>query len=281
MRHLISGFLHELDPAPARVWSLVVTIYGDCVLPRGGELWLGTLTELVAPFGVEPGSVRAAMSRLARDGFLERTRAGRLSHYALSAEADRLFRAAERVIYRNRAPRSAAGWEIVIPQGEDNRKRLAAEGFGALVPSVFVRPRRHPPLRVSGAIHLVAEGDDAALAAALYPLPDIAARYHAFLAALPPLEAAAADAGPADAVALRIAVVHAFRRIALRDPHLAPDALPPDWPADAAYRAFAATYRALQPASDAWLAAHGENATGKLPAAELSSRFSDPPAADM
>lgn len=284
MQHLLSGFLQRLDPAPVRVWSLIVTIYGDCVMPRGGELWLGTLTELLAPFGVEPGSVRAAMSRLARDGFLERTRAGRTSHYALSPQAVALSRAAERVIYRTRAPRAAPGWDVVVPLQDGGgggggagggRKRLATEGFGVLAPGVFVRPQRMPHVRVAGAIHLSAAGDDAALAAALYPLDALAARYRAFAEAVEPVAAAAEDAAPDDAIALRIALVHAFRRIALRDPHLAPAALPAGWPADAAHAAFAAAYRTLQPRSDLWLAEQGENAAGKLPPPEPTSRFSD------
>lgn len=282
MQTLLKDFLERLDPAPVRLWSLIVTVYGDCVMPRGGELWLGTLTEVLGPFGVEPGSVRAAMSRLARDGFLVRTRAGRTSHYALSAEAVRLSRAAERIIYRNTTPRAAAGWELVVPPGGAAvRKRLLADGFGALVPGLFVRPLGDAPVRLPGAIHLRADGDDAALAAALYPLDGLAARYAAFVSAVPPVTAAAATAEGVEAVALRIALVHAFRRIALRDPHLAPAALPADWPADAAHAAFARTYRALAPASDAWLAQNAQNASGSAPPPEISSRFSDPPRRDM
>lgn len=37
--------LHETQPL--RVWSLIVTIFGDLVAPRGGEVWAGTLSDLL------------------------------------------------------------------------------------------------------------------------------------------------------------------------------------------------------------------------------------------
>ena len=49
---------------PMRAGSLIVTIYGDAIVPRGGSLWLGSLLDMMAGFGVEPGLVRTAISRL-------------------------------------------------------------------------------------------------------------------------------------------------------------------------------------------------------------------------
>jgi phenylacetic acid degradation operon negative regulatory protein len=275
----LDTFFRSVDTAPLRAWSLIVTIYGDCVMPRGGELWLGTLTELLVVLGVEPGSARTAMSRLARDGFLERRRVGRTSHYALSARALALSREAERLIYRNTPPEADHGWDmIVLPSAGADRRALADLGYEALVPGVFVRPR-HPggAEHVDGAIHLCAAGDDAALARAVYPLDEIAARYEAFVAGAGRLESAAGAAGALEALAFRIALVHAFRRIVLRDPHLPREALPPDWPASAAYAAFARLYKTLRPASDAWLEQNARNAEGLLPPAAACERFTDGP----
>ena len=28
---------------PVRAWSLIITLYGDAIVPRGGSLWLGAL----------------------------------------------------------------------------------------------------------------------------------------------------------------------------------------------------------------------------------------------
>ena len=53
---------------PIRAGSLIITLYGDAIAPRGGSLWLGSLNGLVGPFGIEPGLVRTALSRLVDAG---------------------------------------------------------------------------------------------------------------------------------------------------------------------------------------------------------------------
>ena len=84
---------------PVRAWSLIITLYGDAVVPRGGRLWLGSLTEIMDLFGIDAGHVRTAMSRLTSDGWLERRRIGRNSYYRLSSREEGSFAAATRRIY--------------------------------------------------------------------------------------------------------------------------------------------------------------------------------------
>lgn len=48
-----------------RVWSLVITVFGDAIVPRGGRVALATLQEVMERLRVEPGALRTAMSRLA------------------------------------------------------------------------------------------------------------------------------------------------------------------------------------------------------------------------
>jgi phenylacetic acid degradation operon negative regulatory protein len=82
---LVAGAVaHIRERRPLRAWSLIVTIYGDAVVPRGGSLWLGSLLDMMAAFGIGGGVVRTAMSRLAKDGWIERQRIGRQSYYRLS-----------------------------------------------------------------------------------------------------------------------------------------------------------------------------------------------------
>src|SRR5262245_19998960 len=86
---------------PIRAGSLIVTLYGDAIAPRGGSLWLCSLNELMGLFGIEPGLVRTAMSRLVGEGWFERTRRGRNSFYRLSARGAAEFAEAGRRIYRS------------------------------------------------------------------------------------------------------------------------------------------------------------------------------------
>ena len=54
---------------PPRIASLIVTVWGDAVAPRGGSLWLGSLQAILDKFGCTPGQVRTAMSRLTEEGW--------------------------------------------------------------------------------------------------------------------------------------------------------------------------------------------------------------------
>lgn len=102
--------LHE-EGRP-RVWSLVVTVFGDAVAPRGGRVATGALAELLGRVGVGEGALRTALSRLVADGTLRRDRQGRASFHRLSAAAARETAEASRVIYA--APADAEGWVMGV-----------------------------------------------------------------------------------------------------------------------------------------------------------------------
>jgi phenylacetic acid degradation operon negative regulatory protein len=135
---------------PMRAGSLIVTIYGDAIVPRGGSLWLGSLLELMAGFGVEPGLVRTAASRLVTDGWFERTRIGKQSYYRLSAWGAAEFAAATARIYRAAEPPWSGEMEVAIVTTPDAaeraalRERLLRGGWGQAAANVMVRPHSQP-----------------------------------------------------------------------------------------------------------------------------------------
>src|SRR5438552_9201353 len=53
---------------PLRSGSLLVTIFGDAIAPRGAAVTLGSLIRLAAPFGLTERLVRTSVARLARQG---------------------------------------------------------------------------------------------------------------------------------------------------------------------------------------------------------------------
>jgi phenylacetic acid degradation operon negative regulatory protein len=53
---------------PLRGGSLIVTIFGDSIMPRGGAIALSSLIRLAVPFGLNERLVRTATARLALDG---------------------------------------------------------------------------------------------------------------------------------------------------------------------------------------------------------------------
>src|SRR3954469_25987941 len=91
MPHPLSRIIDQLKREPSRTGSIVVTVFGDAILPRGGSVWLGTLLEFFKGLEVDGGVVRTAMSRLAADGWLERSKVGRNTFYRLPGQGRRAF----------------------------------------------------------------------------------------------------------------------------------------------------------------------------------------------
>ncbi len=100
---------------PLRGGSLIVTLFGDSIMPRGGTIALGSLIELAAPFGLNERLVRTATTRLAQDGWLEGRRAGKLSEYHLSKQRSRPVRGG------NQAHLQRTRYGVVRPLDADRR----------------------------------------------------------------------------------------------------------------------------------------------------------------
>src|SRR5580698_4815785 len=131
---------------PLRGGSLIVTLFGDSILPRGGTIALGSLIELATPFGLNERLVRTATARLAHDGWLEGRRVGKLSEYHLSNNGRARFAEATKRIYSEPDTAWSGRWTlIVVPPmraAERNgiREELVWRGFGEISSNVFAHP---------------------------------------------------------------------------------------------------------------------------------------------
>ena len=99
MPHPLARIIDQLKREPSRTGSIVITVFGDAIVPRGGSVWLGTLLEFFETLDIDSGVVRTAMSRLAADGWLERDKVGRNSFYRLAKKGRQTFDAATKHIY--------------------------------------------------------------------------------------------------------------------------------------------------------------------------------------
>lgn len=273
----LAGLLAALRDAPSRTGSIIITIYGDAIVPRGGELALASLLELMAALGANGGVVRTAMSRLARDGWLEGHRDGRRSFYRLSRRGELESANARPRIYGPLDRPWDGQLRLAFAEAGVERTMLEQAGYALLAPGVLTAPDSalNPPPSIPA---LLSHGTPQAmrdLAARAWPVTRVGLDYSGFVDLFSGLDGHAAELQPLEALAARVLVIHEFRRVTLRDPRLPAGLLPPGWPGIAARDLCVRLYTSLAAASELWLDA-AENRSGPLPKGpDPTARFND------
>jgi phenylacetic acid degradation operon negative regulatory protein len=144
----LARIISQLKREPSRTGSIVITVFGDAIVPRGGSVWLGTLLKFFEVLDIDSGVVRTAMSRLAADGWLERHKVGRNSFYRLARKGRQTFDAATRHIYDPQPSDWTGRFELLlIGNGEDrdaSREALKNAGFGSRCRAYGSRRRAFP-----------------------------------------------------------------------------------------------------------------------------------------
>jgi phenylacetic acid degradation operon negative regulatory protein len=278
---------HYHRQSPIRGGSLLITIFGDAIAPRGGAVTLGSLIDLARPFGLAERLVRTSVARLASDGWLVARRDGRRSEYRLATGGERSFAEATRRIY-GEIPSSWDGqWTLLVlpPAAGGRRQNVRDElrwlGFGQVSPGVFAHPSwslEDARAGLSG-VEGVAKGllfksssesgdADRRLVTTGWDLEDLARRYRKFVETFTPVTAAAiASALEGEAAfVIRTLLIHEYRKIHLQDPLLPPALLPTDWVGAAAYQLSRRLYAAVFAAAESYLAITASTMTGPLPA---------------
>ncbi len=283
---------HFRTQRPLRGGSLLITVFGDAIAPRGGAVTLGSLIRLAAPFGLTERLVRTSVARLASEGWLVARRSGRRSEYRLTTGGARRFAEATRRIYAENPRLWDGQWTLVIlpPGGRAGvlREELNWLGFGLLARSLLAHPACTPAqarawLRGLGgqrdAVVLQSRTGDLALdrrlAAGGWDLGELARHYRRFLARFSPVEASlnAADVGAETAFLVRTLLIHQYRRIHLRDPLLPPALLPAGWVGADAYGLCRRLYARVYEEAESFLSGAARRLHRPLPAARRGSAF--------
>lgn len=263
-----------------RPQDLVFTLYGEFLLRPARPVWVGTLIQLLEPLGVRPASTRTVLSRMARKGWLEATRAGRHSYYGLSPRGRRLLEEGEARIYHPERDAAWDGdWTLVwysIPEEQRSvrdrlRVRLSWLGYGSLGNGLWVSPHdtRDQVRAVADSLGVAERvelfrgrhgsgSDGAALVAQSWDLPGINARYEAFIDTHVRDYLSLRDAGTEgmsgrEAFIRRFELVHDFREFPLVDPFLPRVLHPADWGGECALALFEAYHTLLQRPSSRYL----------------------------
>lgn len=237
----------EIGQASAR--SLLMTMLGEFVLPRGGPVWTQTLVSALALLGTEPKSARQALARTAAEGWLESERFGRRVRWSLTTQGRRLLAEGAQRIYA--FGRDEVEWDgrwllllVSVPESQrDLRHRIRTQlnwaGFGSPAPGVWVSP--HVSQQAEGeriltdaglsgsAMSFLASygqiGSQDMLVARSWDLDALQQRYAGFIDEFTGLDPATGEA----ALRAQTRLVHEWRRFPFLDPRLPEQLLPENW----------------------------------------------------
>ena len=264
-----AAWLAGLVEHPPRAARFIVTVYGDAVVPRGGILWMGTLIEIANAAGLSESLVRTAVSRLVAAGQLIGERVGRRSYYRLTDAARVEFSAAESALFAGQP--DATGWVFFMPQNADCP---APDDFALIAKGVYLGPdrpgRQLPPGLVFHSSIAAGAPMLPGYANQYWNLYRVSAAYTRVIDRFAPLAemlTAGVCLSPQDSLIARLLLVDHFRAAVLQDPRLPADALPADWPRQAATTLFASLYLSLAPRADSHVGAVFRDTAGLLPAA--------------
>jgi len=279
-----------------RASSLIVTLYGDVIEPRGGTVWLGSLFSLLEPMGINERLVRTSVFRLAKEEWLTAVKVGRRSYYSLTGSGRRRFEKAFKRVYSG-APTAWDGtWLIVLLSQVpvEARKRVREElewqGFGALAANTLACPRSDradvtTTLSELGvlddSIIFETRGQEVLASRAMrlqvrdsWRLDELGEHYRDFIAQFRPLWQSLSERGALDAqecFLIRLLLIHEYRKLVLRDPQLPDELLPADWEGRAARQLCRNLYRLIALPAESYLGRVLETADGPLP--EMNEGF--------
>lgn len=210
-----------------RVWSLMVTLFGDLAQAEGSIIDGPTLSAVMTEMDIRPEAVRVALHRLRNDGWISSAKTGRTGQHCLTPLGRSETTQASARIYAS-ASSSDEDWKLVLTQDAETQHHQTFHGMLPLLPRIYMTGAQAavPPTA------LVLEGTNAPewLRAQIAPLM-LEAEYAALLPALRQVELMMQidTLTPLQTATLRCLLVHNWRRIVLRHPPLPRALLPANW----------------------------------------------------
>lgn len=257
--------------------SMIFTLYGDYIRHYGSEIWIGSLIQLFEPFGHNEQAVRAAISRMNKQGWVVAKKRGNKSYYSLTERGlKRMNEAAER-IFKLKPVKWDGHWRMfmyTIPEEkrsirDELRKELVWSGFGMLSSSCWLTPndlsRQVEDIMkkydIEDYVHLFESENkgpksNKELVNDCWDIEEINERYDHFIKYYS--EKYVVDKNKIEKGVMsdkecfveRTKLVHEFRKFLFVDPGLPQELLPDKWLGEYAGALFGDYYRALaQPAS--------------------------------
>ncbi|AST91789.1 MULTISPECIES: phenylacetic acid degradation operon negative regulatory protein PaaX [Sutcliffiella] len=128
--------------------SMIFTLYGDYIRHYGNRIWVGSLIRLLNEFGHNDQAVRAAISRMNKQGWVQAEKKGNKSFYFLTERGVKRIDEAAKRIFKLKTEQWDGKWRILmytIPEEIRNvrdelRKELVWSGFGSISNSCWISP---------------------------------------------------------------------------------------------------------------------------------------------
>jgi phenylacetic acid degradation operon negative regulatory protein len=254
--------------------SLLLTVFGEYVLPHDRPVWTSTLLHVLAGLDVEEKSARQALNRMAADGWIVAERDGRRVRWGLTRNGRTLLsEGADRIYSFGRDRESWDGrWLVLLVSVPETRRDLRHQlrtglswaGLGSPAPGVWVSPhasREAEAKQVIEGLGLAADvfsfcgpfagvGSERTMVEQAWHLGDLAAAYEQFVRDFAGLRP---DPGDQSLLA-QIRLVHEWRRFPRLDPQLPLELLPPHWIGLRAANVFKDLHQSWHPAAQSrWL----------------------------
>src|SRR5699024_2076191 len=257
---------------PFQTRAMIFTLYGDYIRHYGNVIWIGSLIRLLEAFGHNEQSVRAAISRMAKQGWITSTKRGNKSFYSLTEPGRARMEEASKRIYKSSAPDWDGKWRILvytIPEKkrrvrDELRKELTWSGFGPLTNSCWVTPnpleKEVSRLIAKYGIHSYVSffqadyagmNDQKQMVDKCWDLTEITNQYQKFVDVYRKkymLAKNKLDTGKmsdSEAFVQSATLVHQYRKFLFIDPNLPKELLPDVWLGDTAASVFADYYQLL------------------------------------
>jgi len=239
-----------------RVWSLVMTILGDVVEPRGGVISMSDLLELTDHMNIEAGAIRTALSRLAKEQWVVAKRTGRNSEYRFGTQGRDAFDPAAKRIYAHPKIDRSNNWTLALLPSlrAKQRQELSTKlhQLGALHTTnsfALWTTKSTPELKTLTALDcMIMQGNlqhaPDWLKSELAP-PQVEQAVQKFIAKFAALQSLANSLPPKDAMIARILLIHDWRRMVLRFTPVPLALQPKNWSMPQAHNLTAQCYKSL------------------------------------
>jgi phenylacetic acid degradation operon negative regulatory protein len=265
----------------ARFSTVIYTLFGAFIVPRGGKVHVASLIDLVFPLGFSPNAIRLGLSRMARQGVFDIKKSGRRSYYSLNVKGMKWMEQGRVRAFEVKRRKWDGRWRLVVYNFPETmrdlrdklRCKLQSLGYANVSASFWISPydlqaELSRYMEEKSMLDYVetftadytGKRRDKELAATVWRIDDLTRQYRIFMRKYEKLISAynrsAKSERPmdlADCFARRFCMTAEYVALRLADPMLPSELLPENWAGIQAEGIYDDLLRLLKPRADAFV----------------------------